>query len=151
MTTALIFKDKKMKTFYGEKGKFYDLKDFEKHIKSLDHEFVVEVKKDTKIRTAKQNSALHLYFSMLANELNDAGYDMRKLIRDEIDIPWSGSSIKEYLWKPIQKVMLKKKTTTKLTTEEIDKIYDVINKHVSERTGVSIPFPSKKLTNQLFK
>lgn len=93
-------------------------------------------------RTSLQNRALHKYFSLLAEELNNAGYDMRKTIKKDIDIAWSGISVKEYLWRPIQKTYLQEKSTTNLKTGDIDKIYDILNKVISERCGVSVQFPS---------
>ena len=53
--------------------------------------------------------------------------------------------IKEFMWKKIQKTMFGKDSTTKLKkTEEIEKIYDVINKLLSEKFGIYIPFPNKE-------
>ena len=95
-----------------------------------------------KQRTLKQNNALHLYFTLLADEMNTAGYDMKKVIRQEVDIPWNLYSIKEYLWRPVQEAQLGKKSTTKLTKDEIDKIYDTVNRVIGERTGIHVPFPS---------
>ena len=63
-------------------------------------------------------------------------------ISENIDIPWSPETIKDYLWRPIMKAMLKKDSTAKLDSNEIDKIYDVLNKTIAERTGVSVEFPS---------
>lgn len=101
-----------------------------------------EVEYLPKKRTDQQNRALHLWFAQLSEALNDAGYDMRKTIREELDIPWTSYAVKEYLWRPLQKSMLGKKSTTQLTTEEIDQVYDVINLTIGERTGISVPFPS---------
>lgn len=97
---------------------------------------------EIKTRTTRQNSSLHLYFTLLAEALNEAGYDMKKTIRQDVDIPWTPIMIKEYLWKPLQDVMIKKKSTTRLQTKDIDKIYDVLNRTIGERTGVFVPFPS---------
>ena len=33
---------------------------------------------------------------------NDAGLDMRHTIREDVDMPWTQSSVKEYLWRPLQ-------------------------------------------------
>lgn len=99
-------------------------------------------KKQIKTRTSNQNNSLHLWFRLLADELNSGGFDMRTLIRDEIDIPWNEYSVKEYLWRPVQIAQLGKKSTTKLTTDEIDKVYETINRAVGERTGIHVPFPS---------
>lgn len=93
-------------------------------------------------RTLQQNKSLHLLFQLLANELNDAGLDMRKTLKPEIDIPWSGPSVKEYLWRPIQTAQLNKKSTTEMTTVEIDQVFDTINRHLSERLGLTVQFPS---------
>ena len=94
-------------------------------------------------RTSQQNKSLHLYFTLLAEELTLAGYDMRKTLQESIDIPWTPTNIKSFLWKPVQEAMLDKESTTELTTKDIDMIYDVINKTIGERTGVHVPFPSK--------
>lgn len=97
---------------------------------------------EIKTRTPQQNRALHLYFTLLAEALNDAGFDMKKTIRKDIDISWTPISIKEYLWKPIQEALFKQKSTTRLKTKDIDKIYDILNKTIGERTGVTVQFPS---------
>jgi len=94
-------------------------------------------------RTLQQNAALHLWFTQLADALNEAGYDMRKTIKEGIDIPWTPYTIKEYLWRPVQKELLQKISTTQLDKlKEIDAVYDVVNRVIAEKTGVYIPFPS---------
>jgi len=96
-------------------------------------------------RSAKQNDALHLWFEMLADALNAAGWDMRKTIREGIDVPWSKESIKSYLWKPVQKEYLRKESTTELDRgKDIDAVYDIVNRTIAQRTGVSVPFPSEQ-------
>ena len=95
-------------------------------------------------RTIRQNNALHKYFELLAEELNEAGLDMKKTLKPSIDIPWDKHGVKEYLWRPIQEAMLGKKSTTKLNTKEIDKIYDTLNRHLSERFGLTVLFPSSE-------
>ena len=94
-------------------------------------------------RTSQQNRALHLYFTLLADALNDGGFDMRETIRQDVDIPWTADTIKNNLWRPIQKAYFKKQSTTGLKKKEIDKVYDVLNKTIGERTGVHIDFPSR--------
>lgn len=101
-----------------------------------------------KQRTLKQNDALHLYLSMLANELNDSGNDMRKVLKPTVDIPWSTDTCKRFLWKPIQEIMMDKKSTTELTTDEVDKIYKVLDRHVSEKCHIHVEFPSVENTDE---
>jgi len=93
-------------------------------------------------RTPTQNNALHKYFELLADALNDAGLDMKRTLRQDIDIPWTKETIKEYLWKPIQRAQVMKGSTTELNTSEVSKIYETLNRHLGEKTGVFVPFPS---------
>ena len=79
-------------------------------------------------RTTTQNRALHLYFTLLAEALNEGGLDMKKVLRPEVDISWNSTTIKEYIWRPIQNAQLLKKSTKDLSTKEIDVVYDTINK-----------------------
>lgn len=95
-----------------------------------------------KPRTEAQNKALHLYFTQLAEVLNDSGYDMKKVLKPTVDIPWSSKNIKEFLWRPIMKIQTGKESTKDLTTKEIDEVFDVINRHLSEKFGITIEFPS---------
>lgn len=93
-------------------------------------------------RTDKQNRSLHLLFKLLAEELNENGLDMRRTLKPGVEIPWSGNSVKEFLWRPIQEAQLNKKSTTELTTKEIDAVFDTITRHIGEKFGIYVPFPS---------
>jgi len=103
---------------------------------------IYELKKFSQSRSLSQNSALHMYFDHLATALNDAGFDMKKTLRPELDIPWTAHSCKESLWRPLQLAMTGKKSTTKITTGEINKILDVLSREIGSRTGVQVDFPS---------
>lgn len=113
--------------------------------------------KNENARTIKQNSSLYLYFTKLADELNKAGCTFTKVVSDKklykMDIDWSKILIKENLWRPIQKAMLDKKSTTKLKKDEIEKIYNNLNRYTSERLGISVSFPSEDeiIFKQLYK
>ena len=101
-----------------------------------------EIKKDR--RTSTQNKALHKYFSLLADEFNRAGLDMRQVIKEDVSMDWTGATVKEYLWRPVQKALTQKESTTELDKlEEITKIYDTLNRHIGEKFGVFVPFPSE--------
>ena len=94
-----------------------------------------------KQRTLKQNKALHLLFTMLADNLNTSGLDMRKTLKPGVDIPWTGEAVKEYLWRPIQKAQLNKESTTQLTTTDIDQVFDTINKQMGEKFCLTTELP----------
>lgn len=93
-------------------------------------------------RTLQQNKAMHVYFTNLAKELNDAGLDMRKVLKPGIDIPWTPASVKEHLWRPIQEAMLVKHSTTELETPQVDDVYKVLSRHLAEKFGINVDFPS---------
>jgi hypothetical protein len=98
-------------------------------------------------RTPKQNKSLHLWFRLLANELNQAGLDMKKVLKPNVDIPWNEKTIKEYIWKPIQQAIILEESTTKMNTGDMTKIWEVINKHIGEKFGVEVPpIPSEEQT-----
>lgn len=97
-----------------------------------------------KQRTLRQNNSIHLLFKILADELNENGLTMQKVLKPGVDIYWTPESVKEYLWKPVQEAMLAKKSTTELTTKEIDQVFEVISKHLGEKFGLSLVFPSIK-------
>ena len=102
----------------------------------------------SKTRTGKQNAALHVYFQILADTLNEAGLDMRVVLKPEIAIPWTERAIKEYLWRPVQIKSVGKESTTELNTREIDVVYEILNRFLSETKGVHVPFPSIELTSE---
>ena len=93
-------------------------------------------------RTTTQNSALHKYFVLLAEALNDAGLDVRKTMKEEFEIPWNETLVKELLWKQLQGVMTEKHSTTQLETHEVSEVYKVLDRHLASKFGVSVPFPS---------
>ena len=98
-----------------------------------------------KKRTITQNRALHLWFQQLADALTETGLDMRVVLKPDIEIRWTKESVKEYLWKPVMEKMFGNKSTTEMTTTEIDEIFEVISKHLGEKFGEFmdyIPFPS---------
>lgn len=93
-------------------------------------------------RTIRQNSSLHLYFKLLSEALNEAGLDMKAVIKPEVEISWTPTSVKEYLWKPLQEKLFGKRSTTRLKKKDIDIVYDNLNRILGERTEIFIPFPS---------
>jgi hypothetical protein len=102
-----------------------------------------EIRPIRSTRTEAQNRALHLFFTQLADELNEKGFDMRTLIRQEVEISWTPYSIKEYLWKPLQKALTGKKSTTQLDKyQEINLIYDNLNRIIIDRTQGEVTPPS---------
>ena len=95
-------------------------------------------------RTIQQNRALHKYCKNLSEALNDAGLDARETLKPEVEIPWTPEMVKELMFKPIMKAMLEKESTTELNTGEVNKVYEVLNRHTAQKLGVSVEFPSEE-------
>ena len=81
---------------------------------------------------------------MLADALNDAGLDVQKTLRHDIEIPWNGTLVKELIWRPIQEAMTDKHSTTELDRIEPSQIYEVLSRHLGEKFGLFVPFPSEE-------
>ena len=101
----------------------------------------ITIAKDINRRTQRQNNALHLYFELLAEELNDAGISMKELMGQGVDIDWTPVSVK-YIWKRIQKAMIGTDSTTDLKTDEVDKVYAVLDRFLTQEKKLHVPFPS---------
>lgn len=98
----------------------------------------LETVRPKKLRTDSQNKGIHKDCDLIAEKLNDAGLDMRKVLKSEINIPWTTLSVKEYIFKPIMKAMYQKESTTELekNSNEISKIHDVIMRELGEKHGI---------------
>lgn len=94
-------------------------------------------------RTEQQNRALHKYFELVAQALNDAGYPIRKtLARYSAELDWSKDSVKEVIWRPVQEALLHKRSTTELRKQEdITTIYEHVNRFLAQM-GIHVEFPS---------
>jgi hypothetical protein len=79
----------------------------------------------------------------LAQALNEGGFDMKKTLKQETDIPWTGELVKQYLWKPVQEAVTGKDSTSAASGEDYDKVHQVLSKHLSEKLNVYLPFPTR--------
>ena len=102
----------------------------------------VEIKVKGKARSGKQNKSLHAYLRNLSYSLNEAGYDMSRTLAHKAEIPWDkdGRNAKEFLWRPVQKVVTGKESSTEPTRQQYIKIYEVLNRHFS-KMGIHVPWP----------
>ena len=135
MTKPIIINSDQSLTAYIEhvKGQYYK------------HKYLEVSLSTGKQRSLTQNQALHKYFTMLADELNGSGFDMRRTLKHDVDIPWTMEAVKEHLWKPIQTAITKEKSTAKVDRKDYSKIYDVLSRHLSQKLGVFVSWPSKDI------
>lgn len=129
-------------TFKKDRGQLipYSDEDDRKFKKMADGvAYVVDIK-NFDMRTLKQNSAMHKYFTLIAEALNNSGLTITKTLK--ADVTWSPLAVKENLWRPLQEIALKKKSTTELNKEDIDKVYDLMNLALGQKFGIHVPFPT---------
>ena len=97
-------------------------------------------------RTVKQNRSLHLYFTQVAQALNDAGYNVKavlKLFKNDFEIEFTQYIVKELLWRTAQKAMYGKQSTKELKAyKEINEIHKIVSRFLSEKLAIPyIPLP----------
>lgn len=94
-------------------------------------------------RTSTQNNALHLWFELLADELNAGGYTVQLVLGQKVDLDWDKDKVKTLLWRPAQKAIFGKDSTKDLRkVSEIDRIWEHLNRHLGEKFGIHVPFPT---------
>ena len=99
---------------------------------------------EEKQRTIQQNKSLHLYCRMLSDALNEAGLDMLNVMKPDVDMPWSGHTVKEFIYKPILEALTGKSSTMDMDTCDPSDIYEIINRHTAEKFGISVEWPSRR-------
>ena len=98
-------------------------------------------------RSLKQNNSMHLWLTMVAEELDKRGFTIQDVVAaiKRAEIRPTMTNLKEVMWRPYQIAALKKESTTKLNKLEVDKVYEGLNKFLGDNfDGLHIPFPSKE-------
>jgi hypothetical protein len=90
-------------------------------------------------RTPRQNRSLYKWLTWLAEVLNNAGLDQKKVLKPEIDIPWTQEAAKIHLWHPIQKAMFDIESTASMTKPQVGEVEKVLTRHLSQKFAVEIP------------
>lgn len=108
---------------------------------------------ETKIRSLRQNSAIHKYLEMVAHELANQGQTIQSIVKkvNMVEITPTTQTIKEIIWRPIQEIVIGKKSSTELTTAEVNQVYDIISMFLSKNFEIYLPFPSQKETEEYLK
>jgi len=100
-----------------------------------------EIKQKSTSRTVLQNRSLHKYLTQIAQDLADAGLDMREVVK--LPINPTLENVKENLFHPVMTAMYPEINSTKdLDTKQIQAVYEVFNSAMGERLGVSRDWPS---------
>ena len=107
------------------------------------HHFLNVKIKTGKQRTNLQNAALHKYCELLASNLNEDGFDMHMVLNNDIEVPWTMMLVKELIWRPVQLSQTEEQSTAKAERADYSKVYDIINRYVSGKFGISVDWPGR--------
>lgn len=134
-----------MKTIINSEKALYD------HIESLraqfkEHKYLRVDVKTGKQRSDKQRKALQVYCRQVADVLNDRGITFTMFFKPGFEMPWSMDIVKDEVWRPVQIALFAKESTTKPHTGEYQKVFEPINRKLSE-FGIHVPWPSKDSLN----
>ena len=106
-----------------------------------------ELKEKRITRTIRQNAAMHKFFEIVSNELNDLGIEFtyNGLATKSISMMYTPELVKNFFWRPIQMALFDIKSTVDLDTHQMNSVIDIITKFFGEK-GVYVEFPNR---NQL--
>lgn len=96
-------------------------------------------------RTDSQRKAIEVYCREVAKALYDEGHTLQDVIKEvkKAEITPTQSNIKAVVWNGINEALFKKTSSTELSTTEVTKIYEVMNKWLGEKFEIHIPFPNE--------
>ena len=103
---------------------------------------IYELKKFSQSRSLSQNSALHKFCQLLAEELEEKHIDKRVFFKEPFFLSWSTMGVKDDIWRPTQQSLFSKESTTELSRSgEIDLIWDNINRAIIEKCDGNVDVP----------
>ena len=102
----------------------------------------IDVKVVIQKRTDKQLRSIWLYCGLVAEALNEAGLDIKLLIKQDLEVSWTKELIMDIYWRTIQKTLFDTDSTKDLKTNQVSEVYEELNRHIS-KFGLSVPFPDR--------
>jgi len=123
---------------------FENQKEAKEYLFSVNHKpLSVKIARETGIRTPDQNRAMHKYFSLLAEALNDGGLTVQHVLQQKMELNWTPMMVKELLWRDAQKRLFGKNSTKDLDkVSEINEVYEHLTRHLGQKFGLEpIDFP----------
>lgn len=132
--------------FYNDK--WYLLKESGDEVELVEPDknraYPVEEKTEN-VRTTLQNASMWKYFTLVAQSLNDSGLSMQKVMQHikKMEVDWTKDSVHDVIWVNFQDALGLGKSTTKLKTDEVSKVYKNVNFWLNGTVGIdNIEFPS---------
>ena len=112
----------------------------------LSKKCVIQLVEKRNSRSARQNRALHKFFVLITEELNELGMEFQYFgLKGQVfSTRYTTNIVKNQFWRPIQITLFDIESTKDINTIQINEIVDVIAKFFSER-GVYVEFPNKEM------
>lgn len=106
----------------------------------------VEIKGLSDKRSSLQNRALHKFFVIISDILNEQGqeFSYTGVKGFKLSTRYTPDIVKNFFWRPIQLTLFEIESTKKINTHQLNDIADVIIKYFNEK-GVYLDFPRKDL------
>ena len=114
-----------------------------------DDGWIVTIEPKSKVekpKTKAQRDSFHVWLRLLADELNDGGFDQRivfEALREGVERPWTLETCKENLWRPLQQAMVQKSFTEDLNIKQHDEIYTILHRWLVSNGFPCPPWPDK--------
>ncbi len=121
----------------------YKKEDIKRLIEDLPGISVKTITKKPNRRTLSQNSAAHIYFSLVAEEAKEKGLTTGALFKAPADIPITEIIVKMF-FKEVARLMFDVKSTSQLTTKQFGEVVDTCQKEFAERLDCTVPFPDRR-------
>ena len=109
--------------------------------------YTTTMKAESKPISEKQMSSMHIYYREIAEQLNEAGFDIQRaidMVAIRISVGFTEENVKSIFGKAvIESLFPDKDSHTRLSTTQTQMVYETLNLAIAERFGISIPFPEK--------
>lgn len=105
---------------------------------------LIELTEKRSTRSSLQNKALHKYFLIIVDALNELGMEFQYfgLKGQVLETRYTTTIVKNQFWRQLQITMFDIESTKDINTKQMNEIIDVIDKFFAER-GVYVQFPDK--------
>jgi hypothetical protein len=124
---------------YG-KEPWFAARDLKAYLKTVE---VTEAEKEG-TKTRQQEESYHLWLDLVAKELDKEGHTIQNVVAaiQHAEIRPTGKNLKEVMWRPYMIAALGKETGKRLNKDEVDRIYEGLNKFLGDHFHIHVPFPS---------
>ncbi len=111
--------------------------------KAIEWKWIVRIEKVSEKRSDLLNNALHLWFQMIAEALNDSGQYMKvDFFKAGVHVNWTLEAVKEIFWRPLQIAMFNKTSSANLLNKEACEVIEGVIRILGEVFSLTVNFPN---------